>query len=640
MRKLISTLVAVSMLFTMTSAFAYDYQDGSQANSATFETLEETRISSPDAVAVLETNTTKAFISHPVLDGYPENTTYVYRSANMYGGRAAARLNTNILAFSDKSFESKDAALAYLTDLGLISIIDEAIGSVVLVTPSDPEKGFTSADQKNYYALQTAMLSQKGYEIVDDNRIYYSDAEYFGGYGYLYVVGIDGGATFLNNYVAGTVDYAGRIAGMLLVGGSMEPSRSVASLVPVYLANATNDVIAKYQAANATDASIAETDKVIYYNQALPLQKVVISSAKTADLKALISDAYYGLFIEAMRVPVSDKGLNSAGTPYQGYGFDQAPYSLCDRNAAINNLTADGIAIIETKSEALASAATDDGEYLRTWFEYLPTEVLDGTAPNGSVPLILASHGNGDDPRVLVDELGLLELAGKERFAIVAPEHQYIGGERREVELQALPMLAQLMLDTYPALDASRVYTMGYSMGAGATMKSIYGKPSLFAAAVPMSPIPGFGAPYAPSAELMESSYTGVTLPVMFATSGKDLAATFDQKMRGITELYQPLITRYAAVNHLTPVETFDFDTYPISGFAADRVVTKTLNNEYENTTFYLNNDDGVPMLALTFTEGLVHALYPEYGYLAWDFCKHYSRDLETGEIVYNPYTD
>ena len=637
MKKIISTLVALGMLLSMTSAFAYDYQDGSQANTSTFETLEETRISSPAAVAVLETNTTKTFISHPVLNGYPENTTYVYRSANMYGGRAAARLNTNILVFSDKTFENKDAALAYLTDLGLVNIMDEAIGSVVLVTPSNPEAGFTSADQKNYYALQTAMLSQKGYEMVDGTRTYYSDAEYFGGYGYLYVVGIDGGATFLNNYIAGTVDYAGRIAGMLLTGGSMEPSRKVASLVPVYLVNATNDVIAKYQAANATDANIAETDKVTYYNQALPLQKVVVANPETPDMKALISDAYYNLFIQAMRVPVSDKGLNSAGTPYQGYGFDQAPYSLCDRNAVINNVTADGIYVIETKSDALASAATDEGEYLRTWFEYLPAEVLDGTAPDGSIPLILASHGNGDDPRVLVDELGLLELAGKERIAMVAPEHQYIGGESREVELQALPMLVELMLDTYPALDASRVYTMGYSMGAGATMKSIYGKPSLFAAAVPMSPIPGFGEPYAPSDELMASSYAGITLPVMFSTSGKDLAATFNQSARGITELYQPLITRFAAVNGLAPVETFDFNTYPISGFAADRVVTKMLNNEYQNTTFYLNNTDGVPMVALSFTEGLVHALYPEYGYLAWDFCKHYSRNLETGEVIYNP---
>ena len=84
-------------------AFALNYS-GSQGNPATFETLEETRMSSPAAVASLETNDGKSFKSHPVLDGYPKGTTYVYRSPNLFGGRAAARLNTDILVFAEKSF--------------------------------------------------------------------------------------------------------------------------------------------------------------------------------------------------------------------------------------------------------------------------------------------------------------------------------------------------------------------------------------------------------------------------------------------------------------------------------------------------------------------------------------------------------
>jgi hypothetical protein len=44
-----------------------------------------------------------------------------------------------------------------------------------------------------------------------------------------------------------------------------------------------------------------------------------------------------------MRVGVLKRGLHSASTPYQGYGMDQAPYSLCARNAVINGVTADGI---------------------------------------------------------------------------------------------------------------------------------------------------------------------------------------------------------------------------------------------------------------------------------------------------------
>jgi hypothetical protein len=43
-------------------------------------------------------------------------------------------------------------------------------------------------------------------------------------------------------------------------------------------------------------------------------------------------------------------------------------------------------------------------------------------------------------------------------------------------------------------------------------------------------------------------------------------------------------------------------------------------------------------MVALNFTEHLIHALYPEYARIAWDFVKHYSRDQKTGAIKYNPH--
>ena len=144
------------------AAFALNYS-GSQKNQATFETLEEARTNGPAAVVLLEGNSGRTFKSHPVLDGYPKGTTYIYRSPNLYGGRAAARLNTDILVFVEKSFDSKDAAQQYLKDVGLIKIIDEAIGSVILVTPANG-KTFGADDQKYYYALQTAMLAQKAGE--------------------------------------------------------------------------------------------------------------------------------------------------------------------------------------------------------------------------------------------------------------------------------------------------------------------------------------------------------------------------------------------------------------------------------------------------------------------------------------------
>jgi len=677
---LMLTLSFAALVSFSNNASALNYT-GSQKNEATFETLEEARTNGPVAVAKLEGNNGRTFKSHPVLDSYPKGTTYIYRSPNLYGGRAAARLNTDILLFVEKSFASKAEAQQYLKDLGLLKIADEASGSVILVTPADG-RAFAAGDQKNYYALQTAILAQKAGDTPargggpaagpggfggrgpapaggergpgaapvrgelpargeagagprrgggfggGGGGAGYSDAEYFGGFAYTYVIGIDGGATFLNNYVAGTVDYVGRIAGMLLINGKMEEVRKVAGLVPVYLVNAPDDVIQKYNLANNTDAYSSTAGIDSLFDQHLPLKRVVVARDQNPDAAKYIEDAYYNLFIKAMRVPVLKPGLNSAATPYQGYSMDQAPLSLCERNAVLNGATTDGIRVIQHTEDRFNDLKTPNGEFLQTWFEYLPEEVLNNTAPPGTVPLILANHGGGDDPRQFVEEIGLLPLAGSERFAIVAPDHSTIANLLSD----ALPKLVKYMLKTYPALDPSRVYVTGYSMGGAATLRAINGDPSVFAAAVPMA-----AAPYTGTAEQV-AQFKKFHLPVMFTTSSYDLGGAFDQVNNTIAGGYQTQLNLFLGYNGMKTIEPFDFKAYPVNGFKSDSLLRVKLNGEYDNYRWYINNSDGVPMVALAYTTCLVHALYPEYGKIAWDFFKHYSRDQKTGVIKYNPH--
>ena len=634
----ITIALALSAVAFPSATFAMDYS-GRQKNPATFETLEEARVNGPVAVASLEGNDRRTFKSHPVLDGYPEGTTYVYRSPDLYGGRAAARLNTDILVFVEKSFTNKDAALQYLGDLGLIKIIDDAIGSIVLVTPANGS-AFGANDQKYYYALQTAIFSQKAGErpamgggrgpgMFGGGGVSYSDAEYFGGFGYTYVIGIDGGATYLNNYIAGTLDYVSRIAGMLLINGKMDTARNVAGLVPVYLVNAPDAVVELYKKANDTDAYEMFGDVEAYFDQSLPLKKVVVAEDRNPDTAGYIRDAYYNLFIRAMRVPVGKPGLHSASTPYQGYSMDQAPLSLCERNAVINGVTQDGIHVIGRSEDRFSEIKTPNGEYMQTWFEYLPEEVLKDTAPAGTIPLILANHGGGDDPRQFVEEIGLLPLAGTERFAIVAPEHQNVASLLSD----SLPRLVRYMLETYPALDPSRVYVTGYSMGGAATLRAVNGDPSVFAAAVPMAAAPYTGTP------VQVAQFQKAHLPVMFTTSSFDLGGAFDQANGSIAVGYQTQINLFLGYNGMEKIDAYDFRTYPVNGFRADKMARVKLNGEYDCYRWYLNDADGVPMVALAYTMNLQHALYPEYGKIAWEFFKHFSRDQRTGVIKYNPYT-
>ena len=187
-RSLSLFLVLVLTACFFGNALALNYV-ATLGNESTFETMTEARANAPAAMQPFYPQ--GKYVPHPVMDNYPGDTTYVYRSADMYGINAAVRINTNLVVYSDQSFASKDEALAYLKELGLVDIIEEARGSIVLVTPSDPEVGFTAQDQQHYYELQTALFSINAAGTQDGEAVTYVDASYYGGYGFLYVIGLE-----------------------------------------------------------------------------------------------------------------------------------------------------------------------------------------------------------------------------------------------------------------------------------------------------------------------------------------------------------------------------------------------------------------------------------------------------------------
>ena len=622
-------LVLVLALMLSGSALALNYS-WKLDNEAAFMTMSELRESNGER-------------SHAALADYPEAGTYVYYTANLFGRTAANRMNTNITVFTGEVFETKDAALDYLKGLGLIDIIESAIGSVVLVTPSNGT-AFAMADANAYYKLQTVQCQLSS---AEGGKIGY--------FGYHYIIGIGAGATFFNEFIAPVQNFAGRIAGALLIDGAMNTNLfKVGAPVRAYLVNCAANVSDAYAAGIGANAKARDGIKSYAYNQQLPVRQVVSVSIPDVDCKALIEDVYYNFLIKAMTIAVLKDGVNSVGTPFNGYSNDDAPYSLTKRNAILgtyeDGYTADGLVIKYHKEdrfdkEGLVSKNDvprgEDGssyEFLETWWEILPEEVLDNTAPEHSIPLWLANHGGGDDPVQFCDEIGLLALAGEERFAMVAPYYQSMyagfGGQGgNEPVCNALDALVEYMLETYPALDPGRVYVTGYSLGGGATLHAVFGNPALFAAAIPMS-----AAWYAGNEE-QQAAFETVDLPIMMTTSTYDLGGAFSNPpISQISTTYQEQgMNTFLGYNGMDTI-TFDFDAYPISGFRGDLFRKITLNGEYENYQWFMAREDGAPMVGVAYTANLKHALYPQFGVLAWDWAKHFSRNQETGEIEYNPY--
>lgn len=650
MKKFLALIAALVMTLSLCAAaapaFALYYEQHYQSE-ATFELLEEAHANAPIFMNEITGGTN--YVGDPALDDYPTGTTYVYRSSNGWTNTSnAARMSTNLMVFTDEAFESKDAAFDYLTSLGLIDIIEEACGNVYLITPVDREVGFGIADQYAYYLLQSAMCNlgfsvREGYTLdpTYPDQMYfadamfrtgkwakvsvsYADAQYMGGLTYRYVIGLNSAAsTFLNNYIASTFDDVSRIAGMLLIDGKMDRVRKVAATVPTYLVGASDEIIEKYKAANETNAWGRENGNVYYFNQAHPEQKVVVDP--DAELSAdLIRDVYYSFLIKHMRVPTIKSGLYTPSTPYCYYNWNQAPYSLSERNAIINGKTADRMVVLEFHDDRFQEYHTASGEFINTWFALLPEEMLDGTAADGSIPMLLLNHGGGDDPIQCIDELGWLTLAGDERIAIFMPVHTNATDTVSDME----PAYVRYILETYPQLDASRVYVTGYSMGGGATNRALYGDASLYAAAVPMS-----GTPYT-HLEGQEEQFKDIDIPVMFTTCTYDTYTHFDSVGVKIAEDFMMNINDYLTYNEMEPVE-FDFDKYIISGFEGDTYTFTMINDEYPNHTWFMLNDEGVPMVGLNVIEYIPHGLYQAYASISWNFMKHYSRNPETKEIIY-----
>jgi len=608
-----------------------------QGNPATFETLDEVCANAPAATASLSGNFRMPRTANPKLMDFPQDLVYIYRSPELYGGETAARNNTSFIVFSDKRYETKDEAYAYLEGLGLINIINEAIGTILLEMP-EKDVGYGESYLQRCYTLHNALYTQKAYIEVDGERRCPAESEYCGGYGKTYMFGEGAGATFMNNFIAGSRDeLIGRVAGYFTYGGEMSEEVKVSQYVPAYIVNGSDTAVRKFREANGTDAYAFSDGVAEFYNSCVPLRKVCVASNAEGDAGKWMAKAFWDKFMYLQRTSVvTTKYLEPTVTnPYQGYV--PAPpitrYALSARNPIFNGKTAVGDLQVTFMydGERFSSIKTvgggfmsEEGAYLDTWYEVVPQEVLNNTAPEHSVPLLLANHGGGDDHLMFLDETGILLTAGHEGFAVVAPMHSGITSIAGEAHI----LLVKYMLDKYPALDPERVYVTGYSMGGMATYNCINAHPEVFAAAAPMA---------MPLRDLPESTralYEKYDLPTMLITSTYDFAA-WDAEHGHPNEGGLACLQTYGEFNGIAPVKAFDFAKYPMIGRPFDSLKLTVKDGEWRNFDWRVKNAKGVPMIGLNVTEYLLHALWPGYGDIAFNFFRHFRRSADTGEIIY-----
>lgn len=482
-------------------------------------------------------------------------------------------------------------------ELGLADNLDTYAGTVVVLTPANGES-YTADDADAFVALAAAAGPATNVKVI----------------------GIDDGATFVAGPLADKLYF---VAGVMTYGGEAPEAAGSAPFVPAYLANAPQEIIDVFVAANEAD----DAGDGAYVNADNELKCVVV--AEEDNLSDAMAHAWE-------RVLSKNYRQHNETTEFYMSSIEAQtdPYLLIDVPDY------NEVEYIEHYSDPIESA---EGAY--TWFEYVPAQAKD--AAEGTVPLVVSLHGNGNDARIQGDTTGWPELAAQEGFILVAPEWQQIvveaGQDPHENFFGCDGLEGDLLISwlgeieaKYPQIDTKRIYITGLSAGGSATTLYNLKYRDVFAAGAAVS------APGIDKAEIAEiaEGYDGPSAPLMYLCGDHDFFGMIPVDLSspyafpvgdGLTVAnvddnvnIWPVLQAYLKVNGLDVPETYDLSANEYYGIALENQEWIKLG-EKDALVGGLSNADG-EVLRLVAIKDQAHWNYkPEAAYM-WEFFKNYSK--------------
>ncbi len=534
-----------------------------------------------------------------VTEGY---SYYVYNAlADGYTSIRSDVLTPKYYIFAGN--KSEEDANKLIADLGLLENVREWAGEVYVISPLNGEV-YDDKDKEAFIDLVGGAINN------------------------VKVIGIDDGATFVNNYISQSCYF---IAGMMIYGGQMDDGLEKNDVVPVYASNTCDVAVEFYQNINDATKKSEKDNYVLYENEEKPLQKVVVAS-KEETLKEAFNNAWESVLSRNYRQhnDIAEFYMLSARSATENYDLIEAPI--------FEEL---GITYNQEIDQNITGM---DGKY--TWFEYVPNTVA--SSKENTVPLVVSLHGNQNDPRLQGDSTGWPELAAKENFIVVSPEWQ-----EKEVNFfkcdglggDGVMNLVEDLKVKYPQIDPSRIYVTGLSIGGAESFLLGMKYGNIFAGVGVVSGVNVFAN------EVIEiaNNYTAGEIPLLYLCGDHDFfqmipvdgsseygtAFLFGNQVWDEDEnvhIFSSL-QAYQKVNGLE-VSEMDMSANEYYGIALDDQKWTTLGDK-EMYTGTLSNENGVVM-ELAAIKDLAHWNYKAEAEYMWNFFKRYSRDVETGELIFN----
>lgn len=293
-----------------------------------------------------------------------------------------------------------------------------------------------------------------------------------------------------------------------------------------------------------------------------------------------------------------------------------------------------------------------------TWYEYVPPQLR---GSKKKAPLVFYFHGIGCVPLYGVEQSGWHDIADQDGFIVAYPKPA-VNKMWNIWDDPVLPSdhafvlaLIEHMKRTY-AIDETRIYVTGFSMGGMMTHAMASAYPELFAAAAPCN---GFhwgyltsladqaghlpGNPRVPDGPLSSLPHTKV-----FTDKKK---AAYDYRMPvfqntglldgkwPITREHDPMCVldtltfwkRYNNISNTVPKNGADCE----SGLTADETFYDCEDQRFLHHRWF-SKDEGKPaLLEMVLAKRMPHALDLRQIELAWQFIKHFSRASD-GSLHYS----
>lgn len=500
-------------------------------------------------------------------------------------------LNGVIFVYTDEPVSDEAAAQALIAELGLDEIAEGFPAYIVIPQPLNRE-GWSEADLDLYWEAQFALA---GGLVNADLQPPQGEYTRHTVNSLQYVIGAGSGATFINNVLS---QDAGRVAGIVTFGGEIDADLPVGVSVPAYLVNAPEDAVSYWKAVNGTDAEDGNT----FYNSNYALKKVIVAEGGDSFDKESIQTAWTTMLSRTTRLGVAANVVVTT--------MDRSEWVLMDWV----ELTDIGLNIHSFEFDAETGEAEYYTEYKTKSYDtvhvYVPETVEKN--PDEAVPLVVVLHGGSDDPLNIVMGCGWAQKAVDENFIIVSPSN-----EDPDYVMQVLDYV-----DGLYAIDHSRMYVTGFSMGGMGTSNLGKAYPDVFAAIAPMGSCGG---------SFVEGvDYEAVDLPVCMVIGGADDLNVSRQEDGTLVAggMNPDAILQNFEMNELAPGEQ-DYAVNPYWGYTPDEyevVMDKDL--EWQISRFYRDDFDA-PMVQAVVLIGAGHSNADYMATIAWDFMSRFVRNAD-----------